>query len=87
VVEEEQGECDRETGGCRKGYICWDSRFCKHGFEDQCSAAGDKRCHKKCADNGDCPEDMPFCREIPLFSGSDRGILEKFCVSTKSKLN
>ena len=87
AAAEVKGECNRETGGCKKGYICWDSWFCKHGFEDQCSAAGDKSCHKKCADNGDCPEDMPFCREIPIFSGSDHGVLEKFCVPTKSKLN
>ena len=87
AAEEVKGECSRETGGCKEGYVCWDSWFCKRGFEDQCSAAGDKSCHKKCADNGDCPEDMPFCREIPIFSGSDHGILEKFCVSTKSKLN
>ena len=84
-TEEEQGECNRETGGCKEGYICWDSRFCKHGFEDQCSAAGDKRCHKKCSDNSDCPEDMAFCREIPIFSGSDHGVLEKFCVPTRPK--
>lgn len=86
-VEEVKGECSRETGGCQKGFICWDSWFCKHGFEDQCSGAGDKRCHQKCSSDGDCPEDMPFCREIPIFSGSDHGVLEKFCVSTKSKLN
>jgi hypothetical protein len=86
-AKEVKGECDRETGGCEKGYICWDSWFCKHGFEDQCSGAGDKMCHKKCGSNSDCPEKMPFCREIPIFSGSDHGVLEKFCVSTKSKLN
>jgi hypothetical protein len=86
-VEEEKGECSRETGGCKQGYICWDSWFCKHGFEDQCTMAGDKMCHKKCGDNSDCPQEMPFCREIPIFSGSDHGVLEKFCVSTKSKLN
>ena len=86
-AKEVKGECDRETGGCEKGYICWDSWFCKHGFEDQCTAAGDKMCHKKCSDNSDCPEKMPFCREIPIFAGSEHGVLEKFCVSTKSKLN
>ncbi len=87
AAEEVKGECSRDTGGCEKGYICWDSWFCKHGFQDQCTAAGDKMCHKKCSDNSDCPEKMPFCREIPIFSGSDHGVLEKFCVSTKSKLD
>jgi hypothetical protein len=87
AAEEQKGECSRETGGCEKGYVCWDSWFCKNGFEGQCSAAGDKRCHKKCSTNAGCPQDMPFCREIPIFSGSDHGVLEKFCVPTKSKLD
>ncbi len=73
-------ECSRLTGGCAEGHICWDSHFCKQGFDDQCSAAGDKRCHKLCSFDGDCPEKMPHCQEKPIFSGSERGKLEKFCV-------
>ena len=77
----EQGECDRERGGCPAGYLCWDSWYCKKGFDDQCSAMGDKRCHKLCEADEDCPEKMPLCRERPLFKGPDRGTLEKFCVA------
>ena len=77
---EEEGECNRTTGGCEKGYLCWDSWYCKHG-QDTCSAMGDKRCHKICIDDKDCPKDMPRCAEKPIFRGSDRGQLEKFCVA------
>jgi hypothetical protein len=82
-VEETASECTREEGGCKKGFVCWDSYYCKGGFGDQCSASGDKRCHKLCTDDGDCPEKMPHCRTLPLFSGSDRGIEEKFCVGRR----
>ena len=83
--QEEKGECSRETGGCRAGYICYDSYFCKGGDKDQCSASGDKMCHKKCFDDNDCPSDTPYCREIAIFHGTERGILEKFCVKTRAK--
>ena len=79
--EKKKGDCDWETGGCQVGWICWDSWFCKGGFEDQCSATGDQRCHKQCAGDQDCPGSMPVCKEVPIFKGSDRGVLEKFCVS------
>jgi hypothetical protein len=75
------GECSRETGGCPQDSICWDSWYCKQDRPDQCSASGDKRCHKRCEDDTECPEKMPRCREQPLFKGSDRGVLEKFCVA------
>lgn len=78
---EKKGECSRETGGCPAGYLCWDSWYCKQGRDDQCSAMGDKRCHKLCFDDGDCPRAMPLCREKPIFKGSDRGRLERFCVA------
>ncbi|MBN2494743.1 MAG: hypothetical protein JXR96_09155 [Deltaproteobacteria bacterium] len=74
-------ECDRERGGCAEGFLCWDSWYCKRGLEDQCSAAGDKRCHKRCETDADCPADTPRCVEKPIFNGSERGILERFCVS------
>jgi len=77
---ESPAECTRQEGGCPEGYVCWDSYYCKRGFSDQCSAAGDKRCHKRCTDDADCPPEMPRCRTKPIFSGSDRGIEEKFCV-------
>jgi hypothetical protein len=73
-------ECTRQEGGCKRGYICWDSYYCKLGFADQCSASGDKRCHKLCMDDGDCPQAMPHCRLMPIFSGTERGVEEKFCV-------
>ena len=78
--EEYESECSRKTGGCKKGYICWDSYFCKQGFGDQCTASGDRMCHKKCVDHGDCPSKMRACAEKPLFHGTERGVLEKFCV-------
>lgn len=74
-------ECTRDTGGCPDGSLCWDSWYCKQGRPDQCSAQGDKRCHKRCGDDDDCPEAMPRCIEKPIFKGSDRGVLEKFCVA------
>ena len=82
-LPEGPAECTRESGGCKKGYICWDSHFCKQGFSDQCSASGDKRCHKECAENKHCPNEMPYCVEKPIFSGSERGKTEKFCVEEK----
>ena len=83
VEEEEEGECSRDEGGCRGGYVCWDSYFCKSGDQDQCSQAGDKKCHKKCQYDVDCPSDMPYCREKPIFHGDERGVLEKFCVQSR----
>jgi len=77
-------ECTRQEGGCKHGYICWDSYYCKLGFADQCSAAGDKCCHKLCTDDADCPQDMPYCRLKPIFSGSERGVEEKFCVRERN---
>ena len=77
----EEAECNRDTGGCPDGSLCWDSWYCKQGRPDQCSAQGDKRCHKRCSDDSDCPEAMPRCIEKPIFKGSDRGVLEKFCVA------
>jgi len=77
-------ECTRQEGGCKHGYICWDSYYCKLGSADQCSAAGDKRCHKLCSDDADCPQDMPYCRLKPIFSGSERGVEEKFCVRERN---
>ena len=75
------GECNRETGGCPPGYLCWDSWFCKRGAEDQCSASGDRRCHKLCSDGDDCPRSSPLCAEKPIFKGSEEGTAEKFCIS------
>lgn len=76
-----KGECSREEGGCPPGYFCWDSYFCKQGFTDQCTASGDKRCHKLCDSDVDCPRRMPHCRAKPIFSGSERGSEVKFCVA------
>ena len=76
-----QAECSRETRGCPDDHLCWDSWYCKQGRDDQCSAIGDKRCHKRCADHSDCPKAMPRCEEKPIFKGSERGVLEKFCVA------
>ena len=73
-------QCSRETGGCQPGYICWDSYFCKRGFDDQCTASGDKRCHKLCDTDEDCPRSMPKCRAKPMFSGSEEGREVTFCV-------
>jgi hypothetical protein len=78
--QEVEGECTRETGGCKKGFLCWDSYYCRQGNKDQCTASGDKMCHKLCVDDGDCPRKMPVCTEKPIFHGTDRGVLEKFCV-------
>lgn len=75
-----KGECDHQSGGCKKGYVCWDSRFCKSGFTDQCAESGDKRCHRSCSQDGDCPAEMPTCRDISVFKGNEVGTLEKFCV-------
>jgi hypothetical protein len=77
---EKKGECSRETGGCKEDQICWDSFFCKSGAGDECSKSGDRRCHKRCLDNKDCPKNMPRCEEKPMFNGSDQGTLERFCV-------
>jgi hypothetical protein len=74
------GECNRDTGGCAEGFLCWDSWYCKLGT-DQCSASGDKRCHKLCASDADCPEDMPTCSAQAMFKGSGEGTEERFCVS------
>ncbi|HOX45871.1 MAG TPA: hypothetical protein PK668_19880 [Myxococcota bacterium] len=76
----EQAECNRETGGCAEGFLCFDSWYCKLGT-DQCSAAGDKRCHKLCSTDADCPEDMPRCAAQAMFNGSAEGTEERFCVS------
>ncbi len=75
-----RAECDRETGGCPEGFLCWDSWYCKLGT-DQCSAAGDKRCHKLCATHADCPADMPQCVARAIFRGSAEGTEERFCVA------
>lgn len=83
--EEYEGECTRQAGGCKQGYICWDSYYCKQGFEDQCSGSGDKMCHRKCVDDNDCPRKMPVCTEKPIFHGTERGVLEKFCVVPADK--
>jgi hypothetical protein len=77
----QKGECDYKKGGCPEGFVCWDSYFCKNNFSDQCKAAGDRRCHKRCREDGDCPKEMPSCQEIPLFLGTESGVLEKFCVA------
>ncbi len=82
-ASEQPSECNRDTGGCPAGSLCWDSWYCKQGREDQCSAQGDKRCHKRCSDDSDCPEAMPRCIEKPIFKGTDRGVLERFCVAGK----
>jgi hypothetical protein len=79
-VQQQEAECSREGGGCQPGWICWDSWYCKDGFDNQCSSAGDKKCHKQCDDHQDCPESMPECKETPIFKGSDRGVLESFCI-------
>ena len=78
--EQKEGECSREEGGCPPGYLCWDSYFCRQGFADQCSADGDRRCHKLCSDDGDCPRSTPHCVTKPIFSGSEQGQEFKFCV-------
>ena len=78
---ETEGECDRDSGGCVTGWICWDSYFCKGAGENACTAAGDKRCHKRCQQHSDCPSDTPRCKEVPIFKGSEHGVLEMFCVS------
>ncbi|MBW2699920.1 MAG: hypothetical protein JRF33_03790 [Deltaproteobacteria bacterium] len=78
--EEVKGECDRLTGGCAEGFLCWDSWYCKNA-EDTCSGMGDKKCHKLCNNHSECPKAMPRCVEKPIFRGSDRGKLEKFCVA------
>lgn len=78
----QKSECNRNTRGCKDGYICWDSWYCKQGFSDQCTESGDKKCHQKCSSRKDCPEEMPVCREIPVFNGSEHGVLEKFCVES-----
>ncbi len=75
-----KGECNYKKGGCREGFVCWDSYFCKNNFSDQCKAAGDRMCHKRCREDADCPKEMPSCQEIPLFLGTETGVLEKFCV-------
>ena len=80
-VQPVKGQCSREEGGCPPGYFCWDSYFCKQGFTDQCTASGDKRCHKLCDNDADCPHRMPHCRAKPIFSGSERGSEVKFCVA------
>ncbi len=78
--EKTKGECTSTLNNCKEGFICWDSMFCRQDNPDQCSAQGDKLCHKKCNDDSDCPESMPRCIEKPIFRHSDRGPLEKFCV-------
>lgn len=78
--EKIKGECSNRLNNCKDGSICWDSLFCRQDNPDQCSAQGDKMCHKKCSDDSDCPEAMPKCIEKPIFKHSDRGVLEKFCV-------
>jgi len=83
--ENYEAECNRQDGGCKKGYLCWDSFYCKQGFEEQCTSSGDKMCHKKCVDNGDCPSKMPACVEKPIFHGSERGVLESFCVKSTDR--
>jgi hypothetical protein len=75
-----EGECSRDGVGCPPGYICWDSYFCKLGFTDQCSADGDRRCHKLCSDDGDCPRSEPRCVTRPIFAGSETGKEFKFCL-------
>jgi len=74
-----ESECTRDTSQCPVGWICWDSWFCRVGY-DQCSAAGDKRCHKTCVDTADCPGEMPVCRDVTIFKGSERGTTERICV-------
>jgi hypothetical protein len=80
-VQEAKGECSREQDDCEDGYLCWDSSFCKAGNKDQCSAYGDKRCHKLCATDTDCPSATPRCQEQPMFNGSEQGILQKLCMA------
>ncbi len=78
--QEVKGECSREQDDCEDGFLCWDSYFCKADNKDQCSAYGDKRCHKLCTTDADCPSAMPRCQEQPIFSGSEQGVLQKLCV-------
>lgn len=78
--QEKKGECSREQDDCEDGFICWDSYFCRAGNKDQCSAYGDKRCHKICKTDADCSSAMPRCQEQPMFNGSEQGVLEKMCV-------
>ncbi len=80
--KKQTAECSRTTGGCKEGYLCWDSWYCKHGFSDQCTASGDKKCHKRCANRKNCPKEYPICREVPIYNGSDRGVLEKICTGS-----
>jgi hypothetical protein len=80
VEKTSKPECSRESGGCEDGYVCNDSYFCKDGFDGQCSGSGDKRCHKLCKKDDECPEKMPVCGEIPVFQGSEQGTLFKACI-------
>jgi hypothetical protein len=80
AVAPARAECDRLTGGCPEGFLCWDSWYCKLGT-DQCSSSGDKRCHKLCSRNADCPEDMPVCVARAVFRGTAEGTEERFCVA------
>jgi hypothetical protein len=73
-------ECSRGSGGCEKGYVCWDSLQCSPNSQTQCSALGDKRCHRRCSNHADCLKSMPVCAEKPIFSGGQQGRLESFCV-------
>lgn len=79
-----QAECTWETGGCPDGSICFDSWYCRRGRPDQCGARGDQRCHPRCDSDEDCPAQWPLCRDIPMFKGSDRGQLERFCVAEET---
>jgi hypothetical protein len=78
---EKKGECSREQDECPDGFLCWDSFFCKADNKDQCSAYGDKRCHKTCNADVDCPSATPLCKEQPMFNGSEQGVMEKICVA------
>jgi len=65
--------CGRPARTCGAEDFVYVDQSCGQvpGGTPACEQVGDGLCHFRCGSDGDCPEAVPFCRTLGLFSGGD----------------